>query len=97
MTERMTATQNTFLWQGSTIASGAKVSIVDTENNAIFTYTLKQSCNQVIFSSPDLAINSSYKIMSDSTVMATINMTSSLTKVGNSGGGPGGGGHGPGF
>lgn len=97
MTERMTATQNTFLWQGSTITSGAKVSIVDAENNAIFTYTLKQSCNQVIFSSPDLAINSSYKIMSDSTVMATINMTSSLTKVGNSGGGPGGGGHGPGF
>ena len=90
MTERMTATQNTFLWQGTTISSGSKVSIVDSSNNAIFTYTLKMSCNQIIFSSADLVLNSKYTIMSGSTTVTTITQSSALTKVGNSGGGPGG-------
>ena len=91
MTERMTATQNTFLWQGSTISANTKVSIVDSNNNAIFSYTLKQSCNQIIFSHSELTIGSSYQLVGGTTSIATIKMTSSLTKVGNSqGGGPGG-------
>ena len=91
MTERMTATQNTFLYQGSTMSSGSKISIVNPDNNAIFSYTLKQSCNQLIFSHSGLVIGDSYRIVSGSSTITTISMTSSLTKVGSSGGGPGGG------
>ena len=94
MTERMSAKQNTFLYQGNTMNAGVKISIVDSNSNAIFSYTLKQSCNQLIFSHPSLEIGSSYQIVSNTTSLATINMTSSLTKVGSSGGH--GGGHGPG-
>ena len=95
MTEQMTATQNTFVYQGSTMSAGQKISVVDSNSNALFSYTLKQSVNQIIFSHKDLAIGSSYKIVAGTSVIATINMTSSLTKVGSSSGGPGGsGGHG---
>ena len=93
MTESMTATQNTFAYQGSTMATNKIISITDSNNSTLFSYTLKQSCNQLIFSHADLQIGSSYNIMADSTKITTISMTSSLTKVGISGGGPGGGGH----
>ena len=96
MTEQMTATQNTFVWQGSSIAAGNKVSILDSNNNALFSYTLKQSCNQIIFSHEGLVLNNSYTIAKGTTSVATVSMTSSLTKVGTSSGGPGGGGPGGG-
>ena len=86
----MSASQYTFLWQGSTIASGTKVSIVDANNEALFSYTLKQSCNQIIFSHPNMASGQTYRIVSDSSVVASITMTSTLVKSGNSSGGPGG-------
>ena len=91
MTERMSATQNTFVYQGNTMQEGTKVSVVNSDNNAIYSYTLKQSCNQLIFSSPDLIINESYKIVLDSTTYATSKMTSSLTKSTSGQFGPGGG------
>ena len=95
MTERMSAKQNTFLWQGSSIGSGKQVRIVNESGDQLFSYTLKQSCNQIIFSHKDLTLNNKYTIYSDSSSLTTITMTSSLTKVGNSqGGGGGGGGHG---
>ena len=93
MTERMTAKQNTFVWQGSSISSGKQVRIVNENGDQLFSYTLKQSCNQIIFSHKDLTLNNKYTLYSDSTSITTITMTSSLTKVGNSQGG-GGGGHG---
>ena len=97
MRESMSATQYTFVWQGTTIAAGTKVSVVDSSNVALFSYTLKQSGNQIIFSHPDMKANQSYKLMSGSTTLATITMTSTLVTSGSSsGGGPGGGGHGPG-
>jgi hypothetical protein len=96
MRESMSATQNTFLYQGSTIASGSKISIVDSSDNALFSYTLKQSCNQIIFSHKDLALKSTYRIVNGSTEVASITMSSSLTTVGSSSGGPGGGGPGGG-
>ena len=92
MTESMTATQCTFAYQGSTMATNKLISITDSSNNSLFSYTLKQSCNQLIFSHPSLQVGSSYNIMSDSSKITTISMTSTLTKVGISGGGPGGGG-----
>lgn len=96
MRESMSATQNTFLYQGSTIASGSKISIVDSSDNALFSYTLKQSCNQIIFSHKDLVLKSTYRIVNGSTEVASITMSSSLTTVGSSSGGPGGGGPGGG-
>ena len=96
MTESMTATQCTFAYQGSTMATNKLISITDSSNNSLFSYTLKQSCNQLIFSHPNMQVGSSYNIMSDSSKITTISMTSTLTKVGISGGGPGGGG-GPGW
>lgn len=96
MTESMTATQCTFAYQGSTMSTNKLISITDSSNNSLFSYTLKQSCNQLIFSHPSLQVGSSYNIMSDSSKITTISMTSTLTKVGISGGGPGGGG-GPGW
>ena len=96
MTERMSATQYTFLWQGSTIASGTKVSIVNSDNEALFSYTLKQSCNQIVFSHPDMKQGATYTIMSGSTSLATITMSSTLVKSGTSQGGSGGGPGGPG-
>ena len=95
MSEQMSATQNTFVYQGSTMSSNSKISIVDSDNNAIFSYTLKQSCNQLIFSHKDLKLNSTYTIANGTTAVTTITLTSSLTKVGTSGGGPGGGGRPP--
>ena len=90
MRESMSASQNTFIYQGkTTIYANSKISIVDSNNNAIFSYTLKQSCTQIIFSSASLVLNGTYKIMSDSTTIATITQTSSLTSVGTSGGGGG--------
>ena len=95
MTEQMNASQNTFVWQGSTIAANSKISIVDSDSNAIFSYTLKQSCNQIIFSSAELKTGQTYQIVSGSTSVGSVTMSSSLVKVGTSQGGPGGGG-GPG-
>ena len=97
MTERMSATQYTFVYSGSTIAANTKVSVVDSNNNALFSYTLKQSCSQIIFSHKDMKKGQSYKVVAGSTTLATITMTSTLVTSGSSsGGGPGGGGHGPG-
>ena len=98
MTEHMSATQYTFLYRGTTsIAAGTKLSIVDENSNAIFSYTVNQSCNQVIFSHPDMQANKTYKVVSGTTVLASISMTSTLVTYGSSqgGGGPGGGGGGP--
>ena len=96
MRESMSATQYTFVWQGSTISSGKKVSIIDSNNDSLFSYTLKQSCNQIIFSHPDMKSGQTYRIVVDSTSLASITMNSLLVTSGsNSGGGPGGpGGHG---
>ena len=97
MRESMTASQNTFVYQGSTLSAGSTISVVDSNNNALYTYQLKQSCTQIIFSHPSLALNGTYKIMNGSTTVATIKQTSALTSSGTSnGGGPGGGG-GPGW
>ncbi|MCR5332634.1 MAG: carbohydrate-binding domain-containing protein, partial [Bacilli bacterium] len=91
MTESMSATQNTFAYQGSTMSSGSLIAIVDSNDSVLFSYTLKQSCNQLIFSHESLTIGSSYKLKSGSSTISTISMSSSLTKVGISGGGGGGG------
>lgn len=96
MTERMSATQYTFVWQGTTINSGVKVSVIDDANNALFSYTLKQSGNQIIFSHPDMQANQTYRLVSESTVVASITMSSTLVTSGTSQGGPGGGGPGGG-
>ena len=95
MRESMTATQNAFVYQGSTLSAGSNISIVDSNGNELYTYSLKQLCTQIIFSHPSLALNGTYKIKNGSTTVATINQTSSLTTVGTSNGGqPGGpGGH----
>lgn len=94
MRERMTATQNAFVYQGqTTMYAGNEVSIVDSENNNIYSYELRQSCTQIIFSSSALTLHATYKIMYRGNALATFEMTSSVTNVGNSGG-PGGGGHG---
>ena len=95
MRESMTATQNTFVYQGSTLSAGSEISIVDSSGNTLYTYSLKQSCTQLIFSHPSLQLNGTYKIMKGTTTVATINQTSSITYSGtSSGGGPGGGGPG---
>ncbi len=93
MTETMSATQYTFIWQGSTISAGSLITIQDSSGNQLFQYTLKQSCNQIIFSHPDMVSGGTYKIINGSSQVASITMTSTLTKSGSSqGGGPGGGG-----
>ena len=93
MAEQMTATQATFVYQGSTMASNSTISITDSSSNPLFSYTLKQSCNQLIFSHSSMQVGSSYNIMSGSSKVTTISMSSTLTKVGVSGGGQGGGGN----
>ena len=88
----MTATQYTFAWQGNTISSGTKVSIVNSDNKSLFSYSLKQSCNQIFFSHPDMASGETYQILSGDTSLVSIKLTSVLTTSGVSiGGGPGGG------
>lgn len=95
MTERMSAKQNTFVWQGSSVASGTKISVVNSNNEALFSYTLKQSCNQIIFSHPDMVSGQTYKLMGDSTTLASITINSTLVQSGTGGPGgfPGGGPH----
>ena len=95
MTERSTATQPTFRYQGSTIAADTKIAIVESSaSESVFSYTLKQSCNQITFSHPDLVLNKSYKIVAGTSTLATITLSSNFTTYGSSQGGPGGGGHG---
>ena len=98
MTEKMSAKQYTFVYQGSNIAYGTLVGVVDSSGNTLYSYTLKQSCNQIIFSHPSMAANQTYKIMAGSNTLASITMSSTLVTSGVSSGGPGGGGggHGPG-
>jgi len=96
MLESMSATQATFVYGGSSIATNSSISICDSSNNALFTYTLKQSCSQIIFSSAKMSVGNSYKIVKGTTTVTTISLTSTLTKVGTSGGGGGPGGGGPG-
>ena len=91
MKEGMTADQCTFfVQQTSSLSSGSKISVVDSSNNALFSYTLKQSCNQIIFSHPDMALYQTYKVLNGSSVYATITMSSKLVVSGSTGGGPGG-------
>lgn len=94
MLENMTATQPTFIYSGSSQAANSLISVTDAadDDNALFTYTLKLSCTQIIFSAPGMSVGKTYTIFNGETEVADINMTSSLTKVGSSGGGPGGGG-----
>lgn len=93
MLENMTATQPTFIYSGSSQAANSLISVTDAANddNALFTYTLKLSCTQIIFSSPGMSVGKTYTIFNGETEVVDINMTSSLTKVGSSGGGQGGG------
>ena len=91
MKENMSATQCTFFVQkDTTLSSDSKISVVDSENKALFSYTLKQSCNQIIFSHPDMALYQSYKVLNGSSTFATITMSSKLVVSGSQGGGPGG-------
>ncbi len=90
MRESMTASQNAFIYQGSTLSAGSNISIVDSNGNTLYEYSLKRSCTQIIFSHPSLQLNGTYKIMNGSTTVATINQTSSLTNSGSSAGGSGG-------
>ena len=96
MVETMTATQNTFVYQGSNFSSDTTIDILDPNGTSLFQYKLKQSCNQIIFSHPSITIGSTYTIKAGTATATTIKQTSSLTKVGTSGGGggqpPGGGG-----
>ena len=91
MRESMTATQNAFIYQGSKMNAGSTIKVVDSDGNELYTYALKQSCTQLIFSHPSLTIGKTYKIMNGSSTVATINQTSALTNVGSSGGGGQGG------
>ena len=96
MKENMSATQCTFFVQkDTTLSSDSKISVVDSENKALFSYTLKQSCNQIIFSHPDIALYQSYKVLNSSSTFATITMSSKLVVSGSTGGGTGGGPGGP--
>ena len=91
MQEKTTAKQNAFVYQGSSFASDSNITITDESKNSLFSYTLKQSCNQIIFSSSKLEIGSKYNIYKNDVLVTTISMTSSYTKVGGQSG-PGGGG-----
>lgn len=92
MRERMSATQNTFVYQGTTkMNANSQISIVDSSNKTVYSYTLRQSCTQLIFSHEDLKLNETYKIMNGSNTIASIKLTSSITSYGSSGGGGHGG------
>ena len=92
MTERMSASQYTFLYQGTTMQAGSKVGIQDESGNTIFEYTLKQSCNQLIFSSAEMTQGSTYTIVSNGSQVGTVTMTSTMVSNSQGGGmmGPGG-------
>lgn len=105
MTERMSATQYTFAYQNQGSSLSANTLVAITLNNDIesplFSYTLKQSCNQIIFSHPSLQNGKTYNIYNGSSSWASITLSGTLTTNtssqgggGQGGGGQGGGGHG---
>ena len=98
MRERMSATQNTIVYQGTTtMYANSEITIVEEESEkVVYSYTLRQSCTQIIISHGGLEIGKYYLIKSGTTTIATIKQASTLTTVGSSGG-PGGGPGGPGF
>ncbi len=75
------------------MAANTLIKVVDETNTPLFSYTLKQSCNQLIFSHPDMEANATYRIFVGSSSVASITMTSKLVTYGSGSGG--GGGHGP--
>ena len=91
MRESMTANQYTFVYQGSSMVANTLIKVVDETNTPLFSYTLKQSCNQLIFSHPDMEANATYRVFVGSSSVASITMTSKLVTYGSGGGG----GHGP--
>jgi hypothetical protein len=97
--------QNVLSFAKSTaIASGTLVSLVDSDDNVIFSYTLTKNCQSIIISCPELVKGSTYKLYGGDTLLATFTVSSTITTVGSSnninqpGGRPGaGGGWGGGF
>ncbi len=82
MVETMVASQYTFVYQGSTISDGSVITIQDKNSKQLFQYTLKQSCNQIIFSHPDMVSGGTYRIMNGNNQVESITLTGTLTKVG---------------
>ena len=96
MTEKMTANQSTFITQLSNVSSGTVVSIADSTGNVLFQYTLKQSGNQLIFSSPLLVQGETYRVLAGNNVIATVTVNGNLNSSQQVPGGFGPGGFGPG-
>lgn len=70
----------------SQIPSGSTISIKDASGNTVYTTTLKQAAQSIVFSSPELTAGTTYTLYSGSTQMASASAT---TENGNNGMGGG--------
>jgi hypothetical protein len=90
--------------KSTTIASGTLITLVDSSNNIIFSYTLTKNCQSIIISCPELIKGNTYSLYGGDTLLSTFTVSSTITSIGSSGninqpgGMPGfGGGFGGGF
>lgn len=80
----------------STITAGSVVSLLDSDENTLFSVEILKNCQSIIFSTPDLQKGSMYSFYGGSTKLTTFTISSIITTLGSSGSFfPGGGmGHG---
>ena len=80
----------------SSYQANAKIEIKDKDGTLIGTFTVKKRFNSIVFTSPDLTLDGTYNLSVDGVVVATLELTQTVTTSGEVGrggfnkGGPGG-------
>ncbi len=70
--------------QRNNISIGTNISIVDSNNNVLFSIETQKVCQSIIISIPKFVKNSSYKIYGGDTQLATFTISNTITSVGSS-------------
>lgn len=69
----------------STITAGSVVSLLDSDENTLFSVEILKNCQSIIFSTPDLQKGSMYSLYGGSTKLTTFTVSSIITTLGSSG------------
>lgn len=80
--------------QQSAVAVGTVMTIVDSDENTLYTVTTVKSCQSIIFSLPTLEQGKTYSVCGNGITLATFTVSSTITTIGSGqgiGGRPGGG------
>ena len=80
----------------TTITADSVISLVDGNENTLFSVTVKKNCQSIIFSTPDLIKGNTYSLYGGSSLLTSFTVSSIITTIGSSGSFFPGGNMGPG-